>query len=153
MIGSGGLYVEEADAMSHIAGFCVINDLTERSFQMDRGGQWTKGKSFPGFAPIGPWLVTPDEVPDIGKRSIWLEVNGHRYQNGNTNNLVFTTSKIVSYVSQFYQLEPGDLIATGTPAGVGFGQNPPVFLRPGDVITLGIEGLGIQRQQVYAWED
>jgi 2-keto-4-pentenoate hydratase/2-oxohepta-3-ene-1,7-dioic acid hydratase in catechol pathway len=121
VIGRGGLYIEPCDALKHVAGFCVVNDLSERSYQMDRGGQWTKGKSFPGFAPIGPWLVTPDEVPDIGQRSIWLEVNGHRFQNGNTQNLVFDVPQIVSYVSQFYQLEAGDVIATGTPAGVGLG--------------------------------
>jgi 2,4-diketo-3-deoxy-L-fuconate hydrolase len=153
VIGLGGLYIAEGDALNHVAGFCVVNDLTERSYQMERGGQWTKGKSFPGFAPIGPWLVTPDELPDVGERSIWLEVNGHRYQNGNTNNLVFGVQQIISYVSQFYHLEPGDVIATGTPAGVGLGQKPPVFLRPGDVVTLGIEGLGNQRQEVVAWKD
>jgi len=153
VIGLGGLYIDEATALDHVAGFCVVNDLTERSYQMDRGGQWTKGKSFPGFAPIGPWLVTPDEVPDVGERSIWLEVNGHRYQNGNTRNLVFGVPQIVSYVSQFYQLEPGDVIATGTPAGVGLGQKPPVFLRAGDVVTLGIDGLGNQRQKIVAWHD
>jgi len=153
VIGRGGLYIEPGNALEHVAGFCVVNDLSERSYQMDRGGQWTKGKSFPGFAPIGPWLVTADEVPDIGERSIWLEVNGHRYQNGNTHNLVFDVPQIVSYVSQFYQLEAGDVIATGTPAGVGLGQKPSVFLKPGDVITLGIEGLGNQRQQVLAWQD
>jgi 2-keto-4-pentenoate hydratase/2-oxohepta-3-ene-1,7-dioic acid hydratase in catechol pathway len=153
VIGRGGLYIDEATALDHVAGFCVVNDLTERSYQMDRGGQWTKGKSFPGFAPIGPWLVTPDEVPDVGERSIWLEVNGHRYQNGNTRNLVFGVPQIVSYVSQFYQLEPGDVIATGTPAGVGLGQKPPVFLRAGDVVTLGIDGLGNQRQKIVAWHD
>lgn len=152
IIGKGGLYIAEEQAMEHIAGFCLVNDLSERSYQMDRGGQWTKGKSFPGFAPIGPWLATPDEFADVNALPIWLEVNGHRYQNGSTSNLVFNVQQIVSYVSQFYQLEPGDLITTGTPAGVGLGQNPPVFLKPGDVVTLGIEGLGNQSQEILAWE-
>jgi 2-keto-4-pentenoate hydratase/2-oxohepta-3-ene-1,7-dioic acid hydratase in catechol pathway len=120
---------------------------------MDRGGQWTKGKSFPGFAPVGPWLVTQDEVGDVGNLSIWLEVNGHRYQDGSTRNLVFNVPQIVSYVSNFYQLEAGDLIITGTPAGVGLGQKPPVFLKPGDVVTAGIDKLGIQRQEIRAWRD
>ncbi|MHA6139514.1 fumarylacetoacetate hydrolase family protein [Pseudomonas mohnii] len=153
VIGQGGLYISEANALNHVAGYCVVNDLSERSYQMDRGGQWTKGKSFPGFAPVGPWLVTPDEVPDVSSLSIWLEVNGKRYQNGNTSNLVFNVPQIVSYVSNFYQLEAGDLIITGTPAGVGLGQKPPVFLKPGDIVTAGIDGLGIQRQEIHAWKD
>jgi 2,4-diketo-3-deoxy-L-fuconate hydrolase len=153
VIGKGGLYIAEDQAMDHIAGFCLVNDLSERSYQMERGGQWTKGKSFPGFAPIGPWLATPDEFTDVHALPIWLEVNGHRYQNGTTANLVFKVQQVVSYVSQFYQLEPGDLIATGTPAGVGLGQNPPVFLKPGDVVTLGIEGLGNQSQEILVWQD
>lgn len=152
VIGTGGIYIDEVNALSHVAGFCVVNDLSERSYQMDRGGQWTKGKSFPGFAPIGPWLVTLDEVPNFASLSLWLEVNGHRYQNGTTANLVFSVPQIVSYVSQFYALEPGDVIATGTPAGVGLGQKPPVFLKPGDIVTLGIDGLGKQRQQILGWE-
>jgi 2-keto-4-pentenoate hydratase/2-oxohepta-3-ene-1,7-dioic acid hydratase in catechol pathway len=152
IIGKGGLYISPEDALAHVAGYCVVNDLSERSYQMDRGGQWTKGKSFPGFAPVGPWLVTKDEVENVGELPIWLEVNGHRYQDGNTSNLVFGVREIVSYVSNFYALEPGDLIATGTPAGVGLGQKPPVFLRPGDVVTLGIDGLGAQRQEIVAWE-
>ncbi len=151
IIGKAGIYISSEDALKHVAGFCVVNDLSERSYQMDRGGQWTKGKSFPGFAPVGPWLVTKDEVPDVGSLPIWLEVNGHRYQDGNTSNLVFGVREIVSYVSNFYALEPGDLIATGTPAGVGLGQKPPVFLKPGDEVTLGIEGLGAQRQEIAAW--
>jgi 2-keto-4-pentenoate hydratase/2-oxohepta-3-ene-1,7-dioic acid hydratase in catechol pathway len=120
---------------------------------MERAGQWTKGKSFPGFAPVGPWLVTPDEIADVGALSIWLEVNGHRYQDGNTRNLVFNVAQVVSYLSRFYELEAGDLIITGTPAGVGLGHKPPVFLKPGDVVTAGIEGLGNQRQQINGWED
>jgi 2-keto-4-pentenoate hydratase/2-oxohepta-3-ene-1,7-dioic acid hydratase in catechol pathway len=153
VIGKPGLYISERDALDHVAGYCVVNDLSERSYQMDRGGQWTKGKSFPGFAPVGPWLVTPDEVGDVGNLSIWLEVNGHRYQDGSTSNLVFNVPQIVSYVSNFYQLEAGDLIITGTPAGVGLGQKPPVFLKPGDVVTAGIDRLGVQRQEIRAWKD
>lgn len=152
IIGEAGIYISSEDALKHVAGFCVVNDLSERSYQMDRGGQWTKGKSFPGFAPVGPWLVTKDEVPNVESLPIWLEVNGHRYQDGNTSNLVFGVREIVSYVSNFCALEPGDLIATGTPAGVGLGQKPPIFLKPGDEVTLGIEGLGTQRQKIAAWD-
>jgi 2-keto-4-pentenoate hydratase/2-oxohepta-3-ene-1,7-dioic acid hydratase in catechol pathway len=153
VIGRDGFYIDAADALDHVAGYCLFNDVTERSYQMERAGQWTKGKSFPGFAPLGPWLVTRDEMPDPGHLSIWLEVNGHRYQDGNTRNLVFGVGEIVRYLSQFYALEAGDLIVTGTPAGVGLGQKPPVFLKPGDVMRLGIDGLGIQEQRVGAWED
>ncbi len=153
VIGLGGLYVEEAAALDHVAGYCLVNDVSERSYQMERAGQWTKGKSFPGFAPVGPWLATRDELGDAGDLSIWLEVNGHRYQDGNTRNLVFGVRQVVSYVSNFYALEAGDLIITGTPAGVGLGQKPPVFLKPGDVMRLGIDGLGVQEQHVLAWED
>ncbi|USI72833.1 fumarylacetoacetate hydrolase family protein [Sphingomonas morindae] len=153
VIGEGGLYIDEADADAHIAGYCLFNDLSERAYQMERGGQWTKGKSFPGFAPTGPWLVTRDEIADPQALAIWLEVNGHRYQEGSTANLVFGVRHVVAYVSQFLALEAGDLIVTGTPAGVGLGQDPPVFLRDGDTIRLGIDGLGEQRQQVFAWKD
>jgi len=153
VIGRRGLYIDEARALDHVAGFCLVNDVSERSYQMDRGGQWTKGKSFPGFAPIGPWLVTKDELPGFASLRLWLEVNGRRFQDGNMSNLAFGVERIVSYVSQFYELEPGDLIATGTPAGVGLGQNPPVFLKDGDVVTLGIDGLGTQRQEIRAWND
>lgn len=153
IIGRDGLYIDEDDALAHVGGYCVVNDVSERSYQMEHGGQWTKGKSFPGFAPIGPWLVTPDEIADPGNLSIWLEVNGHRYQNGTTRNLVFSVAQMVSYVSRFYALEAGDLIATGTPAGVGLGQKPPVFLKAGDVMKLGIDGLGVQEQKVIAWGD
>jgi 2-keto-4-pentenoate hydratase/2-oxohepta-3-ene-1,7-dioic acid hydratase in catechol pathway len=152
VIGSKGLYIDKADALKHVAGYCVVNDFSERSYQMERGGQWTKGKSFPGFAPVGPWLVTADEVREPGKLALWLEVNGKRYQDGNTANQIFDVATVVSYVSQFIELEPGDLICTGTPAGVGLGHKPePVFLKPGDVVTLGVEGLGQQRQQIKAF--
>lgn len=152
IVGTGGLYIDEADALSHLAGYCVVNDLSEREYQLERVGQWTKGKSFPGFAPVGPWLVTRDEVADPGALPLWLKVNGKTYQDGSTNTLIFSVPRIVSYVSRFYQLEPGDIIATGTPPGVGMGIKPnPVYLRPGDVIELGIEGLGKQRQTVRAW--
>jgi 2,4-didehydro-3-deoxy-L-rhamnonate hydrolase len=153
VIGEGGLYIDEADADAHVAGYCLFNDLSERAYQMERGGQWTKGKSFPGFAPTGPWLVTRDEIGDPQALAIWLEVNGRRYQDGSTANLVFGVRRVVAYVSQFLALEAGDLIVTGTPAGVGLGQKPSVFLRDGDTIRLGIDGLGEQRQQVFAWKD
>jgi 2-keto-4-pentenoate hydratase/2-oxohepta-3-ene-1,7-dioic acid hydratase in catechol pathway len=152
VIGTQGLYIDKADALKHVAGYCVVNDFSERSYQMERGGQWTKGKSFPGFAPVGPWLVTADEVADPGKLALWLEVNGKRYQDGNTANQIFDVATVMSYVSQFIELEPGDLICTGTPAGVGLGHKPePVFLKPGDVVTLGVEGLGQQRQLIKAF--
>ncbi|WP_122661999.1 fumarylacetoacetate hydrolase family protein [Pseudomonas viridiflava] len=152
VIGTQGLYIDKADALKHIAGYCVVNDFSERSYQMERGGQWTKGKSFPGFAPVGPWLVTADEVADSGKLALWLDVNGTRHQDGNTANQIFDVATVVSYVSQFIELEPGDLICTGTPAGVGLGHKPePLFLKPGDVVTLGVEGLGQQRQVIKAF--
>lgn len=152
VIGTKGLYIDKADALKHVAGYCVVNDFSERSYQMERGGQWTKGKSFPGFAPVGPWLVTADEVADSGKLALWLEVNGTRHQDGNTANQVFDVATVVSYVSQFIELESGDLICTGTPAGVGLGHKPePLFLKPGDVVTLGVEGLGQQRQVIKAF--
>jgi 2,4-diketo-3-deoxy-L-fuconate hydrolase len=153
IIGRSGLYIEEAHALDYVAGFCLVNDVSERSYQMERGGQWTKGKSFPGFAPIGPWMVTKDELPNFAALRLWLEVNGQRFQDGNTGNLIFGVEHIVSYVSQFYALEPGDLIATGTPAGVGLGHKPPVFLKDGDIVTLGAEGLGTQRQTIHAWAE
>jgi 2,4-didehydro-3-deoxy-L-rhamnonate hydrolase len=153
IVGRGGLYIEEANALDNVAGFCLVNDVSERSYQMERGGQWTKGKSFPGFAPIGPWMVTKDELPNFGALRLWLEVNGQRFQDGTTSNLIFGVERIVSYVSQFYALEPGDLIATGTPAGVGLGHKPPVFLKDGDIVTLGAEGLGTQRQTIHAWTE
>lgn len=137
-------------ALGHVAGYAVVNDLSEREFQLEHGGQWVKGKSCDTFGPIGPWLVTRDEVPDPQNLSLWLEVNGHRYQNGNTRTMVFGVARLVSYISRYMTLMPGDVISTGTPAGVGLGLHPPTYLKPGDVIELGIEGLGRQRQDVVA---
>jgi len=138
------------DALDHVAGYAVINDVSEREFQLEHGGQWVKGKSCDTFGPIGPWLVTKDEVPNPQNLSLWLEVNGHRYQNGNTRTMVFGVAHLVSYISRYMTLMPGDVISTGTPAGVGLGLHPPTYLKPGDVIELGIEGLGRQRQDVVA---
>jgi 2,4-diketo-3-deoxy-L-fuconate hydrolase len=138
------------EALGHVAGYVVVNDLSEREFQLEHGGQWVKGKSCDTFGPIGPWLVTRDEVPDPQNLSLWLEVNGHRYQNGNTRTMVFGVAHLVSYISRYMTLMPGDVISTGTPAGVGLGLHPPTYLKPGDVIELGIEGLGRQRQDVVA---
>lgn len=152
VIGSRASYVDEADAMRHVAGFVVVNDVSERAFQLERGGQWDKGKGCDTFSPIGPWLVTRDEVPQPQRLDLWLEVNGRRHQNGNTRTMVFGVEHLVSYISQFMTLEPGDIISTGTPPGVGLGQKPPVYLRPGDNMRLGIAGLGEQRQTVRAWQ-
>ncbi|WP_250507976.1 fumarylacetoacetate hydrolase family protein [Caballeronia sp. GAFFF3] len=148
VIGTTAKYVGEADAMNHVAGYCVINDVSERAFQAERQGQWTKGKSADTFGPTGPWLVTADEIPDPQTLPMWLEVNGHRYQNGSTVTMVYGVRYLVSYLSQFMSLQPGDIISTGTPPGVGLGQKPPVYLKAGDIVTLGIEGLGQQRQNV-----
>ena len=148
IIGKAAKYVNEEDALSHVAGFCVINDLSERAFQLEGTGQWVKGKSADTFGPIGPWLVTVDEVPDPQKLHLWLDVDGHRYQNGSTSTMVFGVAYLVSYLSRFMSLQPGDIISTGTPPGVGLGQKPPVYLREGNIISLGIEGLGQQRQLV-----
>jgi 2,4-diketo-3-deoxy-L-fuconate hydrolase len=150
IIGDVARDVSIEDAMAHIAGFAVINDLSEREFQLEHGGQWVKGKSCDTFGPIGPWLVTPDEIADPQNLSLWLEVNGHRYQDGNTRTMVFGVAHLVSYISRYMTLMPGDVISTGTPAGVGLGLKPPTYLRAGDVIELGIEGLGRQRQRVLA---
>ena len=150
VIGKAAKYVSEADAMSHVAGYCVVNDLSERAFQLEGTGQWVKGKSADTFGPIGPWLVTADEVPDCQNLKLWLEVDGHRYQNGTTKTMVFGVQFLVSYLSRFMSLQPGDIITTGTPPGVGAGQKPPVFLRAGNVMRLGVDGLGEQRQRVVA---
>jgi ureidoglycolate lyase len=152
IIGTEARYVDEADALNHVAGYCVVNDLSERHFQTERGGQWVKGKSADTFGPIGPWLVTRDEVPDPQNLKLWLEVDGHRYQDGTTQTMVFGVAHLVSYVSQFMSLQPGDIITTGTPPGVGMGIKPePVWLKPGNVMRLGIAGLGEQQQSVKAY--
>ncbi|WP_050605464.1 fumarylacetoacetate hydrolase family protein [Ruegeria sp. 6PALISEP08] len=150
VIGKEAKYVSEADAMDHIAGYCVVNDLSERDFQLHRSGQWVKGKSADTFGPIGPWLVTRDHVTDPQNLPMYLEVNGHRYQDGSTKTMHFGVATVVSHLSQFMSLQPGDVISTGTPPGVGMGQNPPTYLKPGDRMELGIEGLGVQRQNVVA---
>ena len=153
VIGSTARYVSEADALKHVAGYCVVNDVSEREYQLERGGTWDKGKGCDTFGPVGPWMVTADEVPDPHNLSMWLDVNGHRYQNGSTRTMIFGVEQLVSYVSRFMTLQPGDLITTGTPPGVGNGIKPnPVFLKPGDVMRLGIEKLGEQRQTVHAWD-
>lgn len=152
IIGSTARYVDEKDAMAHVAGYCVVNDVSEREFQVERHGQWTKGKSADSFGPIGPWLVTADEVPDPQNLSMFLEVSGHRYQNGSTKTMIFGVRHLVSYLSQFMTLQPGDVISTGTPPGVGMGQKPQVYLKAGDTIRLGIAGLGEQNQKVRAYE-
>ena len=148
VIGKGGRYIALADAMSHVAGYCVINDVSEREVQLERGGgQWDKGKGCDTFGPIGPWMVTADEVPDPQNLRLWLEVDGHRYQDGSTKTMVFGVAELIHHLSQFMSLQPGDLISTGTPPGVGLGQKPPVYLRAGQTVTLGIEGLGQQSQR------
>jgi 2-keto-4-pentenoate hydratase/2-oxohepta-3-ene-1,7-dioic acid hydratase in catechol pathway len=153
VIGSVARYVTEADALHHVAGYCVVNDISEREYQLERGGTWDKGKGCDTFGPIGPWLVTADEVPDPQNLPMWLDVNGHRFQNGSTKTMVFGVAQLVSYISRFMTLYPGDLITTGTPPGVGMGHKPqPVYLKPGDKMTLGISGLGQQNQTVYAWD-
>ncbi len=148
VIGKQAKYVAEADALGHVAGYCVANDVSERSFQFERAGQWTKGKSCDSFCPLGPWLVTRDEVGDVQDLSMWLTVNGQTMQDGSTKTMAFSVAHVVSYVSQFMSLFPGDVISTGTPPGVGMGKTPPQFLRTGDVVELGIQGLGSQRQDV-----
>jgi len=152
VIGSRARYVSEDHALKHVAGYCVVNDLSEREYQLERGGTWDKGKGCDTFGPVGPWMVTADEVPDPQVLPMWLEVNGKRFQNGSTATMVFGVATLVSYISRFMTLYPGDLISTGTPPGVGMGQKPPLFLRPGDEIRLGIQGLGEQCQRVHAWD-
>jgi len=150
VIGKPGKYVNVADALSHVAGYCVVNDLSERAFQLEGTGQWVKGKSADTFGPLGPWLVTSDEVPDPQNLEMWLEVDGHRYQSGSTKTMVFGVAELISYVSRFMSLRSGDIISTGTPPGVGHGCKPPVYLRPGNSVHLGINGLGEQNQKVVA---
>jgi 2-keto-4-pentenoate hydratase/2-oxohepta-3-ene-1,7-dioic acid hydratase in catechol pathway len=148
VVGRPAKYVDEADALSYVAGYCVVNDLSERAFQLEGTGQWVKGKSADTFGPIGPWLVTADEVPDPQDLRMWLDVNGRRFQDGSTRTMVFGVARLVSYLSRFMSLQPGDVISTGTPPGVGMGRKPPVFLREGDRVSLGIDGLGRQDQRV-----
>lgn len=152
VIGDGGSYIEEKDAMAAIAGFCVCNDVSEREFQIERGGQWAKGKGCPTFGPLGPWLVTPDEVKDVQNLGMWLEVDGERVQNGSSKTMIFGVTYLVHYISQFMRLDAGDVITTGTPPGVGLGFKPPRFLKGGEVVTLGIEGLGEQKQKFLPWK-
>jgi 2,4-diketo-3-deoxy-L-fuconate hydrolase len=150
VIGTGGKYIAEADALSHVAGFCVVNDVSEREYQIERSGTWDKGKGCDTFGPTGPWLVTPDEVGDFDALKMWLEVDGHRYQNGSTATMVYKVPFLIAYVSRFMSLQPGDVISTGTPPGVGMGQKPPVYLKGGEVMRLGIDKLGIQTQHVVS---
>lgn len=151
-IGTRASYVERADALAHVAGYCIVNDVSEREYQMERGGTWDKGKGCDSFGPVGPWLVTTDEITNPQDLDLWLDVNGQRMQQGNTRTMIFDCAEIVSYVSRFMTLMPGDIIATGTPPGVGMGKKPaPIYLKPGDVMTLGIKGLGTQRQEVSEW--
>jgi 2-keto-4-pentenoate hydratase/2-oxohepta-3-ene-1,7-dioic acid hydratase in catechol pathway len=153
VIGRTARYVSEADALAHVAGYCVVNDVSERQYQLERGGTWDKGKGCDTFGPVGPWLVTADEVPDPQALGLWLDLNGARQQTGNTRTMVFGVAQLISYISQFTTLYPGDLIATGTPPGVGMGVKPaPRFLKPGDLMQLGVDGLGAQRQSVHAWD-
>ena len=153
VIGSKARYVSEAEALKYVAGYCVVNDVSEREYQIERGGTWDKGKGCDTFGPVGPWMVTADEVPDPQQLSMWLEVNGKRVQNGSTKTMVFGVAHLVSYISRFMTLYPGDLISTGTPPGVGMGQKPsPWYLKAGDTMRLGIQGLGEQNQRVFAWD-
>ena len=152
VIGTRARYVSQKAALDHVAGYCVVNDVSEREYQIERGGTWDKGKCCDTFGPIGPWLVTRDEVPNPQKLDMWLELNGRRMQAGNTRTMIFGVAKIISYVSQFMTLEPGDVITTGTPPGVGMGAKPPIYLKKGDVMRLGIEGLGEQQQLVVPFK-
>lgn len=151
VIGKRANYVSEDEALDYVAGYLLHNDVSEREFQLEKGGQWVKGKSCDTFAPLGPWLVTKDEIPDPGNLKLWLYVNGNKVQDGNTNDFIFGVPYVISYLSRFMSLMPGDIISTGTPEGVGFGQNPPTYLKDGDVVELGIEGLGTAKQNVRDW--
>jgi 2,4-didehydro-3-deoxy-L-rhamnonate hydrolase len=154
VIGAVARYVDVADALNHVAGYCVVNDVSEREYQIERGGTWDKGKGCDTFGPVGPWLVTPDEVGDPQNLQLWLDLNGQRRQTGNTRTMIFSVAELIAYISRFITLEPGDLITTGTPPGVGMGVKPePVYLRAGDLMSLGIERLGKQTQRVVAWSD
>ena len=153
VIGKRALYVPEENALDYVAGYCVCNDVSEREMQLEHGGQWVKGKMFPTFGPLGPWLVTPDEIDDVQSLGLWLDLNGKRIQNSSTSDMIFKLATIVSYVSQHVLLQPGDVITTGTPPGVGLGMKPERFLKPGDVMELGVEGLGTQKQTVIAFSD
>jgi 2-keto-4-pentenoate hydratase/2-oxohepta-3-ene-1,7-dioic acid hydratase in catechol pathway len=150
VIGAPAKHVSEETALSHVAGYCVINDVSERTFQLEGTGQWTKGKSADTFGPIGPWLVTADEITDPQNLDMWLEVDGRRFQNGNTRTMVFGVAHLISYLSHYMSLQPGDIISTGTPLGVGMGQLPPIYLSAGNNVQLGIDGLGVQYQSVLA---
>jgi 2,4-diketo-3-deoxy-L-fuconate hydrolase len=150
VIGQGGRYIDEADAMTHVAGYCVMNDVSERDYQLNRSGTWDKGKGCDSFGPLGPWLVTADEVADPHQLALWLEVDGQRFQNGSTATMVYQVPFLISYLSRFMSLQPGDVISTGTPPGVGMGQKPPVFLRAGQTISLGVQGLGVQTQRTVS---
>jgi 2-keto-4-pentenoate hydratase/2-oxohepta-3-ene-1,7-dioic acid hydratase in catechol pathway len=151
VIGKAAHYVDEVDAPTHIAGYFICNDVSEREFQLERSGQWVKGKMFPTFGPLGPWLVTPDEIADVQKLQLWLELNGKRIQNSSTSDMIFSIARLVSDISQYVLLQPGDVITTGTPPGVGLGMKPEQYLKPGDVMRLGIDGLGVQEQRVGRW--
>lgn len=152
VIGRKASYVEESDAMKHVAGYVLHNDVSEREFQIERGGQWVKGKSCDTFAPVGPWIATPDEISDVNNLGMWLSLNGKKVQDGNSSNLIFKIPFLIHYLSQFMTLEPGDIISTGTPAGVGLGMDPPTYLKPGDVMELGVDGLGVSKQSVKAYQ-
>ena len=153
VIGSRASYVAESEALKHVAGYCVCNDVSEREFQIERSGQWMKGKGCPTFGPLGPWLVTADEIADVQKLEMWLDVNGERMQKGSTATMIFKVRKLVSYISGFMILRPGDVVTTGTPPGVGMGKTPPRYLKAGDTVSLGIEGLGRQAQRIVAWKE
>jgi 2,4-didehydro-3-deoxy-L-rhamnonate hydrolase len=152
VIGKRARYVVETEALAHVAGYCVVNDVSERHFQIERGGTWDKGKGCDTFGPLGPWLVTRDEVPDPQQLAMWLDLNGQRMQTGSTRTMIFSVAKLISYVSEFMTLMPGDVLTTGTPPGVGMGRKPPLFLKAGDEMRLGIEGLGEQRQRVVPFQ-
>ena len=153
VIGTSASYVERDNALDHVAGFVLCDDVSERAFQLERGGTWDKGKGCPTFGPVGPWLVTKDEVGDVQNLAMWLDVNGARMQTGNTRTMIFACADLVSYISQFVHLQPGDIITTGTPPGVGMGRTPPIYLNAGDVVELGIEKLGTQRHRIVNWDD